>query len=68
MRLADLGRRFGNWLGIEPDDPDTVLNETRSCPVATRATSPSPDFDNAITELRGLIFDLRSGLDQHREA
>lgn len=27
MRLTDLGRRFGNWLGIEPDDPDAVLKD-----------------------------------------
>ena len=25
MALTDLGRRFGNWLGIEPDELDTDL-------------------------------------------
>ena len=87
--LADFGRRFADWLGIEPDDPDTVFQDThrnlardgvavgagvvpdppqgstqiRSALLATRATLPSPDFDQAITELRPLILDLRSGLD-----
>jgi hypothetical protein len=28
VTLADFGRRFADWLGIEPDDPDTILHDT----------------------------------------
>ena len=89
VTLADLGRKFADWLGIEPDERDMILQDThrnlsrdaavleagvvrdtpqdstriRSRLLATRALLPSPDFDQAITELRSLILDLRSGLD-----
>jgi hypothetical protein len=35
---------------------------------STSATSPIPDADAAITELRHLIVELRLGMDQHHEA
>jgi hypothetical protein len=29
MTLADFGRRFADWLGIEHDDPELALSATR---------------------------------------
>ena len=95
MTLADYGRRFADWLGIEPDDPDIVPSEARrnlaenraalgpgvireptpqggtqvrSRLAPTRAISRGSVSVDEIAELRRLVFELRSGLDQDHEA
>ncbi len=90
MALTDLGRRFGIWLGIEPDDPEPALGITnRNVSAigrdgisehtpqertlvkprpASRVISLSPAVAAEVDELRRLISDLESGLDQRHEA
>jgi hypothetical protein len=40
MALTDLGRRFGTWLGLEPDDLETVSTARNA---TSQATRPIPD-------------------------